>query len=787
MTSMMKVMRLARAANSKNCLSKQCALYLSHYIPAASTTTTTTTITTTTTKRFYGKNKLTRIKSKKEKEADLFALRNKEEGLITDVEIDEAPREWLTSHFTEEHIDSILNDKSFDIHNKMEVLIKRDQTYGDAFPSEFKKQAEPNSDPIAEFEQQFGYDSKLKEIEAKELENKRQRNGDPDLFNCPIFHKGMPTMIDPEGEKFAKFEKKEFYNFHPFVFKNANELLLNESTRNEIEENIKRQLERENRTGSTSDLTIQLLTEELKHFKSVFSPTALIDAARIEAINNITDGTYNGQIFEASPDDFDLDDIPDQALNIVARHLDEYGLGDEEEDEGEQEDLEIANLQKEADEDIDKQIEEDLEEEDLEEEEEEGEEGEDEEGKEKVEEGKEEMEFEEDMDEERIAEEEEPLFLDSLSFWKRSKAFKEQKFNNYSMNVLQHPELFSTTCPQTINEADVDKMYYISSADYNAYFGELGMGGELDRTFDKIHQRALLIRKPIIPVIQYLEQMKKQNFKSRDLDTKGFVFTGIQGGGKSACLATVVHHAFKNNFMVFYIPSAHQWTHGTHYVEPSILLKGYFDTPTPAIAFMKHFGKANSAFLKEMRLSKNYNLPIEIGEKQPTTLADLINYGVLSEENAAIAFKLLLDELYLNNDVPMLFAIDDYNFFLDYTNFTYGNLADFDIKMPEKVHATQLTLVRGLNRILLQDKPNTIFVAATSKKWKQENELELEDYLLKPLNVSRYNPNEMDAILEYYQASYYVFRDDGEPLYEDLVYLTGAVPEKIFKELSHFH
>lgn len=161
-----------------------------------------------------------------------------------------------------------------------------------------------------------------------------------------------------------------------------------------------------------------------------------------------------------------------------------------------------------------------------------------------------------------------------------------------------------------------------------------------------------MVRPPVIPVIQQLGKMTQVAAGARlepHENKRGFVFTGSRGSGKSSLLATVVHSAFKQGLLVFHIPSLRQWTHGVHYAEPSPLLKGFFDLPTPEKTFLKQFQSANSDILKQMMLTKDYDLPLEVGQKKPNTLFDLITYGISLETNVPVVFKLLLDELLENN------------------------------------------------------------------------------------------------------------------------------------------
>lgn len=51
----------------------------------------------------------------------------------------------------------------------------------------------------------------------------------------------------------------------------------------------------------------------------------------------------------------------------------------------------------------------------------------------------------------------------------------------------------------------------------------------------------------------------------------------------------------------------------------------------------------------------------------------------------------------------MVFLIDDYNYFLSNTHFWYGDIENIDTTRPKPVHANELVLVRGLNRIIAQN------------------------------------------------------------------------------------
>jgi hypothetical protein len=654
------------------------------------------------------------------------------------------PKEWTRAHLTEEDVEAYFESPTFEYQRKTSSLLKRDLTYGDAYPSQSMPQLD-NEMPYDEetYDAQYGVDASMSMIAQAAMKESAEREGAPSLFNRPRINTGMPTILDPVGEKFAKFEGKKFYNRHPFQYSLDYERMMDsEQAKAEFKMNLNIQLRNEEqRLEKISDdaATAAFLAAEAELFENSYSPSGMAEMERIEQY-------IYPELAEEGGDE--LVDVED-AEGALEDNEDGYAL-----DLNEHENLNVEN-----------------------------EVVEDEEGEELLEDG---VDFEDEAVE-LLADEDDVTLLDGVKFWHLANKFKEQKYNNADMNRELYPEIFAEeAAPQTITRDQMGKLYIISPNDFSTYFGELGLGGQLADTFERIGQRALMIREPVLEVTDYLTKMRSNKYTRHDVnETKGFIFTGIAGGGKSSCLATAVQHAYANNFLVFYIPSLRYWTHGVHYVEPSVLLKGYFDTPVPAEQFMRHFLKANNHFLTQMKLTKNYNLPVEVGEKQPATISELIQFGLQSEDNIEVAFKLLMDELFYNKEVPMVFAIDDYNFFNDYTYFHYGNLADFDVKMPEKVHASKLTLMRGLNRILLENSPKRFFIAATSEKWPQDNPPKLDEFIFKPLNVPRYTVQELNSIVHYYKSAYYLY-NHNENLIEDLIYLTGAVPSKVLHELQ-FH
>jgi hypothetical protein len=271
----------------------------------------------------------------------------------------------------------------------------------------------------------------------------------------------------------------------------------------------------------------------------------------------------------------------------------------------------------------------------------------------------------------------------------------------------------------------------------------------------------------------------------------------MSGCGKSCNLTAVAYHAYLKNMLVFHIPNGYFWTRGIHYVVPSPLLQGYYDCPIPTVSFMKQFMKANEEILREMKLSKDYELPTITTQKvtnpdtfkgevkkNPTTLLELCQYGLYHSSYTLIAFKFLMDELNYNQSVPMVFVVDDYNFFNHFTVYSHGDIEDEElVDLPKKIHAKQYTLVRGLDRILAENQGNKTFICANSNKHKiLEHSSLMDSDALTAIQVKRYNYNELNRMCSYYMAAHYVYGTPGVFL-EDLMFLTGGIPSKIFKEM----
>lgn len=342
--------------------------------------------------------------------------------------------------------------------------------------------------------------------------------------------------------------------------------------------------------------------------------------------------------------------------------------------------------------------------------------------------------------------------------------------------------LFSKQAPAQITVEEASKLYLVSNSDYHTYFAS-GVG-DIDPVWKTLHQRGVMIRPAVLPVIDFLAKFDKGIH-----DRLGYIFTGTRGAGKSFLLLQAVHHAFKkDDTLVFYIPNLRFWTNGNHFVLPSPLLRGYFDCQLPQYQFMKAFRRGNSHILKTMKLHSDYKLPIpeEWGQAKLVSLDDLMAWSCQNDQTATIGFKILLDELHLDKTQKMVFAIDDYNYSLGNTGFHFGNIENYQTEKPKRVHARQLVLIRGLERIMANRGLNKVFLAATSEKHVTETKWHLDHFnSLTAINVQRYTFSEITNICSYYMSAHYVY-GVPEAYLEDLVWVTGGNPGRVWKQMALF-
>eukprot|EP01012_Entosiphon_sulcatum_P027637 TRINITY_DN3331_c0_g1_i1.p1 TRINITY_DN3331_c0_g1~~TRINITY_DN3331_c0_g1_i1.p1 ORF type:complete len:422 (-),score=95.28 TRINITY_DN3331_c0_g1_i1:95-1360(-) len=287
-------------------------------------------------------------------------------------------------------------------------------------------------------------------------------------------------------------------------------------------------------------------------------------------------------------------------------------------------------------------------------------------------------------------------------------------------------------------------------------------------------------------------QKKKDVLRELRNEQGGFIVSGKWGTGKSTVLQQAVHLARSRNILTFYIPDAAAWTSNS-YVEPSLVLPGAFDAPVATREFLENTLKANAELLDALPYNPPQNLPLADDENMPVTLKEWVTWGLREWDRLGLCLKTLLDELLRVDSIPIVFVVDGYNHLLRDTEYSFGPpvLTHAARELP-RVHAKQLTLVRGLNRLIQavgsEGKENILVLAAPSFTADREEaeRFRPETTPLCPIEVLPYTPEEFRAMLGYYLSSGALNQpSEHMPSFDRLLYKTEYLskrnPREVYK------
>nr|XP_043635965.1 uncharacterized protein LOC122607114 [Erigeron canadensis] len=205
------------------------------------------------------------------------------------------------------------------------------------------------------------------------------------------------------------------------------------------------------------------------------------------------------------------------------------------------------------------------------------------------------------------------------------------------------------------------------------------------KEFDESMREALLVRHSFLDLrdnFRRLVDPPLQSSNNKGLNPqKQIVLDGPVSCGKSIALAMLVQWAREEGWLVLYVPEGRSWTHGgLFYKNPE---NGLWDTPVQAADILQDFVKYNESSL--MKLSCNILDPIPLGEgagvgrtkdntdfidmPEGSTLYDLVQLGITNTYASVGVVVRLREELSLVKDIPVLFAVDQYNSWFTFTEF----------------------------------------------------------------------------------------------------------------------
>ncbi|CAK7351989.1 unnamed protein product [Dovyalis caffra] len=332
--------------------------------------------------------------------------------------------------------------------------------------------------------------------------------------------------------------------------------------------------------------------------------------------------------------------------------------------------------------------------------------------------------------------------------------------NNPSLNVGPNgrPLFTDTSSLSQLTRKDTCSYFKFSEKELNQMLPE-GLPTGMVKEFEESMRSALLVRQSFLDLRNNFRRIVDPPLLSSDGKgpkvRKQIVLDGPVNCGKSIALAMLVHWAREEGWLVFYVPRGREWTHGGFvYKNP---ITGLWDTPLQAENALKDFVKYNESHLKQ--LPCHIFDPVPLGEgagigllkgvdsmpvPENSTLYDLVQIGIKHTHAAVGVVVRLRKELSLVKDIPVLFAIDQYNNW-----FTFSEYEEpVTMRSCRPVHAKELAMVNAFRSMM----HNSMMVGAFSHSTAVGKlRMDLPDVPVDArVNLPRYNLDEAAAVCHYY-------------------------------------
>ncbi|KAI5016553.1 uncharacterized protein LOC123431389 [Hordeum vulgare subsp. vulgare] len=308
-----------------------------------------------------------------------------------------------------------------------------------------------------------------------------------------------------------------------------------------------------------------------------------------------------------------------------------------------------------------------------------------------------------------------------------------------------------------------------------------GLPTGMMKEFQDTRRCAVMVRESFLDLRDNFRRIVDPAITAKRKDTKRqIILDGPRSCGKSIALAMLVHWARTEGWLVFYVPQGRDWTHGGFFYRNTY--SDFFDTPVQAGKVLQDFLKYNETRLQQ--LPCQIFEPIPLGEgtgvgmmkgadtvemPEGSTLYDLIQTGITHSHAAVGVVVRLRKELSLVKDVPVLFAIDQYNSWFTFTEFQ----EPVTVRSCRSIHAKELTMVNAYRSMLHNDMMVGAFSHSTAVgKLRQElPDVPSDARLIFP----RYTVDEAETVCHYYMRQKIIRRESfSEEKWKKIYYLSNG-------------
>ncbi|XP_029041589.1 28S ribosomal protein S29, mitochondrial isoform X1 [Osmia bicornis bicornis] len=307
--------------------------------------------------------------------------------------------------------------------------------------------------------------------------------------------------------------------------------------------------------------------------------------------------------------------------------------------------------------------------------------------------------------------------------------------------------------PPNHNARHLNRIYTVPSDVTKLLRNELPK--ETVKRVDIFREFGILVRKPAIELISYLEQTDYTKPVNR------YVLYGKTGVGKSTTLVHLVHYGLARQFIVIHLPWICNWYKFPKDIAESPLIPGQLDLPQNAAIWLKYFSTLNQLTLSkfDLKVSKDYNWSQRESTKAGESLISLIEFGIQRTKFACGVVSALIDELKAASTAGKcrtLVVIDGFNSFI--SNSTSIRDETRKYVPPERISLTAPfynsaeynwcngAVILSVDIRATRDRTESIYPKYLLDKKGFEH---LDPFL--PMNVENYTVDEFKNIVEYYE------------------------------------
>lgn len=300
---------------------------------------------------------------------------------------------------------------------------------------------------------------------------------------------------------------------------------------------------------------------------------------------------------------------------------------------------------------------------------------------------------------------------------------------------------------------DLNRIYTVPETITNLLMP--GVPNEMKKQIKIFHEFSILIRKPAIELMSYLEQTDYTKCVNK------YVLYGKLGVGKTITLLHLIHYGLVRNFVIVYLPWVANWFRFPKVVVQSVSNPDQLDLPEEVANWLTFFKCLNQMTLSQLdlKVSKEYTWSQRESTKCGDSLFSLIDFGIQRTKFACDVLHALLDEIKTASIVGKcrtLVVIDGFNAFTAERTL---------VRDENRVYATpdKISITSAFFDIVNYNWCNgAVILTVDTRANKEKKESIYPTYLLGkkgfehldpflPICVENYSTEEFETILKYYQ------------------------------------